>query len=83
MFELYEQKGSHYVQLFYKNSTEATLLEFPGCGTKCHLDDLYDIYEDILPTQSFEEECALRYGESLAPGGNPEDFTTIPLTYRV
>lgn len=75
LFELYKQNDSHYVQIFYKNPEEATLLEFPGCGPKCPLKNLYELYKDILPTQPFDEECALRYGESLAPGGNPESYT--------
>lgn len=58
----------------YKKPEETTVLEIPGCGCKCTLEDLYDLYSDILPTKSFEEECALGYGEVLAPNGNPEGY---------
>lgn len=74
LFELYKQNDSHYVQLFYKKSNELTLLEFPGCGSKCTVDNLYEIYSDILPTQPFDKECELNYGEVLSPEGNPESY---------
>lgn len=48
-------------------------LHIPGCGTKCPLASLYQLYEDILPTQSFDEECQLHDGETLHPCGNPEN----------
>lgn len=61
LFELYESSGSHYVQLFYKNSTteDLTPMNIPKCGTKCSLDELYDIYSDILPSD-VESECSLK-----------------------
>lgn len=64
-----------YVQIFYKNTSDTNIsaLEIPYCGTKCPLDRLYHLYEDILPTQTFEEECKLRDGESLLIDGNPEN----------
>ncbi|XP_055300692.1 prostatic acid phosphatase-like [Sitodiplosis mosellana] len=77
LFELYKQNDSHFVQLFYKKSAEPNgiqELEFPSCGSKCTLEDLYEIYGDILPTQPFDQECALRYGEVLSPNGNPESY---------
>ncbi|XP_055307986.1 prostatic acid phosphatase-like [Sitodiplosis mosellana] len=72
-FELYKTDTRPYVEIFYKNSSETNiplLLEIPNCGTKCPLDKLYQLYEDILPTQSFEKECELRDGETM--GRNPE-----------
>lgn len=75
-FELYQSDNDHYVQIFYKNSTETNIpaMEIPKCGTKCPLNKMYELYDEILPKNSFEEECQLREGESLPPGGNPENF---------
>lgn len=58
MFELYESGDSQYVQLFYRNSTADNLkpINIPGCGTKCPLDQLYDIYSDVIPLD-VEKEC--------------------------
>ena len=70
-FELYQANDdTHYVQLFYKNSTATDIpaLEIPNCGQKCALEKLYELYRDIIPTQSFEKECELRDGETLPDG---------------
>lgn len=48
-------------------------LNIPGCGSKCPLATLYQLYRDVLPTQSFDDACKLRNGETLPPGGNPEN----------
>lgn len=48
-------------------------LQIPGCGVKCPLAKLYQLYKDILPTQSFDDECKLRTGEVLPASGNPEN----------
>lgn len=76
-FELYKTNASYYVQIFYKNSIDTNIpaLTIPNCGTKCPLDKLYKLYEDILPTRSFNEECKLRAGEDLPPDGNPESYS--------
>lgn len=76
LFELYKKDESHYVQIFFKNSTATNLpaLDIPGCGTKCSTEKIYELYKDILPTQSFEKECALRDWEFVAPEDNPEIF---------
>lgn len=67
LFELYQTANKNpYVQFFYKNSTEMNdplLLGIPKCGQKCTLKKLYNLYSNILPTRSFDEECALRNGE--------------------
>lgn len=77
LFELYKVDEVPYVQIFYKNSTAADVtpieMEIPSCGKKCPLEKMYEIYRDILPTESFEQECALREGESLPIEGNPEN----------
>lgn len=64
------------MQIFYRNSTEIpnpSALNIPGCGSKCELTKMYDLYHDILPTHDFEHECRLRDGEQLPFGGNPEN----------
>lgn len=50
----------------------------PNCGTKCPLDKMYEWYDDILPEQSFDEECKLRDGEFLPLDGNPETNNYLP-----
>lgn len=77
-FEMYKDATdeSPYVQIFYRNSTKLAHmppLEIPGCGMKCPLTELYKLYYDVLPIKSFEEECALRDGETLPLSGNPEN----------
>lgn len=78
LFELYKStSGIPYIQLFYKkspNNAYIVPLSFPGCGIQCPLANLYQVYEEILPTKSFEEECALREGETLS-GRSPEFFS--------
>lgn len=74
LLELYEDADdSHYIQLFYKNSTDMNVapLEIPDCGVKCTLPKLYELYADVLPTQEYDVECALRNHETMPPGGNP------------
>lgn len=71
---MYEAK-SPYLQIFYKNSTEIkniSPLNIPNCGEKCPLDDLYKLYEDVLPTEGYEEECELHDGETLSPDDSLE-----------
>ncbi|XP_055305422.1 prostatic acid phosphatase-like isoform X2 [Sitodiplosis mosellana] len=75
-FELYQADDhAHYLQLFYKNSTATDFpaLEIPACGTKCPLEKMYELYHDIIPTQSFEKECELRDGEILPASGSIEN----------
>lgn len=73
-FELYHGNTTPFVQVFYRNTTETSVspLNIPDCGTKCPLQRFYELYDDILPKKSIDEECALRDGEILLPGGNPE-----------
>lgn len=73
-FELYEAE-SPYLQIFYKNSTRInniSPLDIPNCGTKCSLANLYKLYEEVLPTQSYDKECELRDGETLSPDESSE-----------
>ncbi|XP_037041769.1 prostatic acid phosphatase-like [Bradysia coprophila] len=76
LFELYEGNGHPYLQLFYRrylNDNNPQPLFIPDCGLKCPLSSWYEKYKDILPTQSFPDECRLRPGETLPPDGNPEN----------
>lgn len=61
LFELYEQNGNHYVQIFYKNTTDENIppLYIPDCGQKCPLEKFSEIYKSIIPTLDFEAECRL------------------------
>lgn len=62
LFELYQTKANdYYIQLFYKNSTDADLepLNIPTCGHKCSLGKFRKIYKSVIPVNSFEEECQL------------------------
>lgn len=67
LFELRRVDGRPYVQVFYRrgwatteveNRNEAELLAVPMCGTLCPLDRLLKMYAHVLPTGTFEEECA-------------------------
>lgn len=44
--------------MFYRKSDEEnpSPLNIPNCGTKCTLDQLYELYSEIIPTD-FESEC--------------------------
>lgn len=60
-FELFKTStNDHYVQLYYRTANEENPLpmNIPGCGEKCSLDQLYDIYKDIIP-RDFDSECDL------------------------
>lgn len=73
-FELYRQHdGSHYVQIFYKHSTNKIIepLKLPNCDLECPLANLFKIYAEILPTQTYDDACQMRPGETMPPGGNP------------
>lgn len=61
LFELYNQNGKYYIQIFYKNTTDETIppLYIPSCGLKCPLDKFQSIYATIIPLKEFEFECRL------------------------
>lgn len=76
-FELYkpsENPSENYLQVFYRNSTktEPPAMEIPNCGTKCPLSKWFELYADILPTKSYEEECHM--DEPVDYSQNPERF---------
>lgn len=59
--ELYQSINGPYIQVIYKSSTRQNTdpLEIPNCGSKCPLKKFYELYSDILPSKSFDEECRL------------------------
>lgn len=50
-FELYQRNMEYYVQLSFKSLTmdQPKLLNIPNCGTKCLLDKVHKLIEDIIP----------------------------------
>lgn len=67
LFELRRVDGRPYVQVFYRkgwattateNRNEAELLSVPMCGTLCPLERMQTLYAHVIPTGTFEEECA-------------------------
>lgn len=73
--ELYESVDGPYVQVIYKSSKRHNTdpLEIPNCGSKCPLDKFYELYGDILPTKSFDEECMLHDGGDTVTHKNPRN----------
>lgn len=43
-------------------------MHIPGCGTKCLLNDFLRIYNEIIPTGEYEEECRLPVHEKILKG---------------
>lgn len=76
-FELYKPNDSseNYLQLFYRkgNATDFPALEIPSCGSKCPLSKWYELFGNILPTKSYEEECHMDPPVP-DPKDNPEHF---------
>lgn len=62
MFELYKTDEDFYIQIFYRNSDAEFIppIDIPGCGTKCSLKKFYALYEAIIPTGDFNDECLLK-----------------------
>lgn len=62
------------MQFFYKNSTDEYLapLNIPSCGTKCPIEKFYEIFKDLIPTGSYDEECQLKAGFNF--GGPQSNF---------
>ncbi|XP_031639880.1 testicular acid phosphatase homolog, partial [Contarinia nasturtii] len=60
--ELYKNgENEHYIQIFFRKSNEEILLplNIPNCGEKCTLDQLYNLYNDIIPDRDHDTECRL------------------------
>lgn len=62
--------------MFYKSNPRAKVkaMNIPKCGIRCALNDLYELYDDIIPKSDYDTECKLRDGESLPAEGNPEAY---------
>lgn len=61
-FELHKSNGEFHVEIFYKSyrGDDPVPLEpisIPNCGQKCSLEKLYVVYQDILPTKDYDDEC--------------------------
>lgn len=53
--------GQEYVSVYYKNTTaEPQALSIPGCGKRCPLEQMFKVYDDILP-KDWEKECELSF----------------------
>lgn len=52
------------MQILLRNSTtsEPEPLEIPGCGRRCAVQRMFELYEPVLPTGEWTEECALPNG---------------------
>ncbi|XP_031634016.1 prostatic acid phosphatase-like [Contarinia nasturtii] len=70
--ELYKLNADHYMQIFYRNSSDENLqpLEIPLCGQNCSLEMFRSIYSEIIPTETFEEECELPFYLEILEGSN-------------
>lgn len=52
-----QNDGTPTVQIFYKNTTAVLEpLHIPGCGRSCSLQQMYELYANVLPG-NFEDEC--------------------------
>lgn len=63
-FELHQFNGTYHVELYYKqergeDKVPLQPLFIPNCGEKCPLSKLYELYQEILPTEDFDTECRL------------------------
>lgn len=64
MFELHSFNGTFYVELYYKqergdDKVPLQPLFIPNCGQRCPLNQFYEIYRDIIPTDDFDTECRM------------------------
>lgn len=61
--ELYKSVDNFYVQLFYRTDSSEYIppIEIPNCGIKCPLEEMFELYQDILPSDNdtFESLCSL------------------------
>lgn len=82
MFELRLKNDVPYVQVFYKNTTEShpPALYIPNCGQLCSLENIYKLYNNVIPTDDFTAECrlsmlAMTYEEADFGGSETGKFT--------
>lgn len=61
-FDLYKTiDNQFYLQLMYKRNDKPMLLRMPRCGIRCSIDELRQMYHEIIPVGDFEEECQLPF----------------------
>jgi lysosomal acid phosphatase len=58
LMELHMINQEPFIQIYYKNTTEARLMTIPNCGTMCKLSDMFKLYKDVLP-EDWYSECKL------------------------
>lgn len=61
-FELYKSdQNQYYIQIFYRKAQEEypVPMNIPGCGTRCPLNQFYNLYKAIMPDDDFDTECKL------------------------
>lgn len=59
LLELYKNVsgGDPYVSIYYKNTTsEPEPMAIPNCGKRCPLNQMFDVYSDVLP-DNWNREC--------------------------
>lgn len=56
MFELRVFKNEHYLTIVYKNDTNPQIMSIPGCGVSCPLSKMFELYDDVLPSD-WDAEC--------------------------
>lgn len=62
MFEMRNIDDVPHIEIFIKNSSSSTAIpiDIPNCGLSCPLAKFYVLYKDVLPTESFEDECIVK-----------------------
>lgn len=60
--ELHETSAGFHVEIYYKQHHGEDIIPLeplfiPNCGRKCPLSKMYELYDDILPTDDFDTEC--------------------------
>lgn len=61
LFELRLISDVPYLKIFYKNSTDRNpaAINIPNCGQLCSLENMYKLYNSVLPTDHFVTECKI------------------------
>lgn len=62
-------QDKYYLQLFFRQPDQ----EYPkpehveGCGEKCTIEELYKVYDHLIPDQSFEKACGVKKNQPDQP----------------
>lgn len=71
MFEMRNINDVPHIEILIKNpTTPAMPLHIPNCGLLCPLADFYVLYNDVLPTESFDDECVVKISKDSGTGVN-------------